>query len=513
MNAFPSPYPPEKAWQIVDPSFSPRAVWKEDATIIKETAGRKVIRAGEFFIKAFRLPPGPLGRLRDPAIREWIISRALAVKNITPKPCACGRSGRWSYFVARRAHGVDLEQYLDELVTSRDRKGMRKLIQTFCSFLLDIASCGVMQPDFHLGNIFFQQEPHGLLLLDLHRARLKSRPLNQQEFLEQLLFVLPPFMERLAARNILEACSLLSTHAPALKNRRERYHLLDRAFRNMRRHWDRKETRKIYLGQLKKGSSGGLFISAPSLETRVSSKFHAMVNNPAKYLWDGKTVREVLKDSRHTLCLRVIIDEISFFLKAYRSSGHLKSLSYLARKPRSLRTWELSWRLAYRHIPVVTPIAVIQARNPWRQIYGAVLFPWTDRAASTVPEIRKILREPGSSHPFIRSLASFVWQMHQRGVFHGDCKITNFVYRPGGKPELSIFDLDSTRILKNVGERERISDISCMCRSLEKLAGTGAPASLFMKEYARFHVPWDDRREKIKKSITRQIMRKEKRAG
>lgn len=508
MSVFPSPCPSADAWETRDPEFDPQALWTAEGTLVKKADKRKVIRSGKYFIKAFRLAPGPAGRLRDPARLEWTISLALAERGLTPKPCAYGRSGRWSYFIAQKADGLELGQYINKLQAQPDRRMTRKMAKDFAGFLVDIASCGVLQPDFHLGNILFQEPAGHLLLLDLHRAHYRGRPLSQREFTQQIISVLPPMVENLSSRNILEACSILSRHVPVLGQRAGRYNLLDKAFENMRRHWDKKEKRKIYASQRRKRTRGGLCISAAIAEEEAVKGLRALVLSPDQYMNDRTVVQEILKDSRHTLCMKAVFGSRKYFVKAYRSSGNLKAISYLARKPRSLKTWDMSWRLAYRHIPVARPVAAFQTRNPWSRIYGAVLFPWIPEAVTSKQNITDLLHEPASANLFIKHLAHFVWQMHQRGVFHGDCKITNFICFPGRKPELVLFDLDSTKILKKMRDRERIADIACMCRSLEKLGCIKDSASMFIREYARLHVPWDTCTGKIEGRIRGIILKK-----
>ncbi len=525
MTVFPSSCPPAGSWTIIDPEFSPEEIWRRGGTLVKEAKKRRVIKASGYFIKAFRLAPGPAGRLRDPAGKEWVIAGRLSKRNLTPEPCAYGTSGRWSYFAAKKAEGLELEHYLKNHLPLLSRRKIKGIVEIFCEFFLDIAASGVLQPDFHLNNCLFNEKTEKFLLLDLHRARLKQRSLNSREILDQLVYVLPPLMEIMPGRNILEACSFLSSSLPGLKDRLVRYRIQERAFQNMRRHWDGKEKRKIAESEIVLRGPDGLKVKTTrNHDTSFIKAAAALVREPDRYLGDRTKVPEIIKDSRHTLCFRTVFDGKDFFVKAYRSSGHLKALSYLVRTPRSLRTWQLSRRLVYRNLRVMLPIAAIQAGNPWKRIYGAAVFPWIKETGLSKALIKGELKDPASFSVFLRRLAGFLWQMHERGVFHGDCKITNFVYFPQGKRRLMIFDLDSTRILKRVRQKERIADVSCMCRSLEKLASEKTTGSEtwkgrdkrgyrwitpeFLKHYAFFHVPWQDELEKIIKDVNYHIHRK-----
>ncbi len=512
-EVFPGPCPPSSSWTITDPEFLPGRIWEDrKARMVKEAKRRRIIHASGYYIKAFRLAPGPPGRLRDPARKEFSISRRLWEKKITPMPAGYASLGRWSYFAAKEAPGLELEVYLEKRLRLLKRRQIRRFESLFAGFLMELASCGVFQPDFHLNNCLFHEKSERFFLLDLHRARMKDRPLSGQEIIEQLVYVLPPFMDRVSERNILETVSHLSSRGlKDLKDRAKRYMVLEKGLSNMRAHYAGKEGRKTRAMQV--GSRRGplRLIRDVSADASLEDALAELVLRPENFLEDPDVTKEILKDSRHTLCIRARLLGKDFFIKAYRSSSTLKSLSYLLRTPRSIRTWELSRRLSFRGISVISPLVLVQARNPWRPVYGAVLFPWIESAAASRARMIKALSEPVSADTFFKHLSFFIWQMHEKGMVHGDCKATNFVYLPqSGKKthKFLVFDLDSTRIEKEVKDKERISDISCMCRSLEKLTNTAEFTGLFLKHYIRFHVPWTGKHASILGTVKNLISKK-----
>ncbi len=509
---FPTPCPPPSAWTIKEPTFNPERIWELGGDLIKTARKRRVIRADDFFIKAFCLLPGPASRIRDPARKEWIISERLAERGLTPRPAAYGIYGRWSYFAARAASGKELGRYLEQDLADLSRKEIREFEKIFSRFLLDIAEAGVFQPDFHLDNVFYQEETRRLLLLDLHRARLYDRPLTHLEIMEQLIYVMPPFVDMLSGRNLIETASFLSKRVPALKKRDKRYEIQELSFSNMRSHWMKKEKRKVFKEHLVSRANGLLKLRTSSTDRSVLDQLGNLINKPETWSRQAGSSLKILKDSRHTLCIRALIEQRPFFIKAYRSSGHLKSFSYLFRTPRAIKTWQLSYRLSYRNIPVVLPLAAVQAKNPWNKLYGAVIFPWIKEAEDTKKLIRMALEREPDNH-ILKELALFVWQMHEKGVVHGDCKITNFIYGPRSHKKFMIFDLDSTQILKRAKDKMRISDIACLCRSLEKLAPDSDITKSFLNHYARFHLPWHhkwmDIAEKVRQLNLKKALAKE----
>ncbi len=188
---------------------------------------------------------------------------------------------------------------------------------------------------------------------------------------------------------------------------------------------------------------------------------------------------ETVKNSRHTLCLDVRQGGKRYFLKAYRSSGPAKSLSYMLRPRKALKIWNISWNISARHLPVMLPLAVIQAPGPWGRFYGALLYPWQESVSGEgwKDAVAGLLVSNRNHRPFIEKLASSIWNIHQRGVYHGDCKITNFMVD-----------------LNGISQRQRRADIVCMAASLVKIAGKNTNsleiARLFFSAYAFLHFPW-----------------------
>ncbi|RUM88847.1 MAG: hypothetical protein DSZ23_04015 [Thermodesulfatator sp.] len=497
MSLLPTACPPDSSWEIISPDFKPRKIWASQASLVKEAPKRKIIRVSGYFIKAFRIPPGPAGKLRDPARKEWIISRKLAQRDLTPVPVAYARMGRWSYFAARKAEGLELGEYLESHLPFLGRNALKELEYTFVKFLFDIAGCGVVQPDFHLNNCLFNEKNKQFLLLDLHRARLQNAPLGPEEIMDQMVFVLAPFFDKLPRRNILEAASFAALNLPRLKSRKERYSIQKKAFDNMRRHWQKKEKRKLRGTELIERKGPYLVLRHPKTEENIPKDLERLVREPETCLHDNTLVREKIKDSRHTLCLRAVLAGQDVFVKAYRSSGNIKAMSYLFRRPRAVKTWQIARRMSYRHIPVVMPLALIQTRNPWNLIYGAIAFPWINQTASSKKLVQNQLADPKSAHLCLKELAYFIWKMHESGICHGDCKITNFIYFPARENKFLVFDLDGTKIVRKISSRQRLADISCMCRSLEKLVTSREITSQFVKLYTDFHLPWKARYKDI----------------
>jgi len=496
------PCPHEKNWEICDPAFDPESLWNsESMRLVKEAAKRKVFCCNGYYIKAFKLGYGAISFFRDPARKEWTIATKLHIGSHTAPPAAYGRSGGWSYFAASEIEGPDLDSFLCEdwpSLTKTQRKGV---INLFSQFIADISEIGVFQPDFHLNNVIFDKRKERFVLIDLHRARLADRPLNIRERMDQLSYITPPLWEKVRKREILEFTSLLSQKWPELKNRKRRYWIQERALKRMRQHWDKRGTRKILKKTIKIRYGKIFMLRSEQCPEHLSNLLLSFVKNPEKF----QSPEKILKNSRHTLCLKVSTESTKYFLKAYRSSGNLKSISYLFKTPRVLRAWHTSRNLILRHISTPFPLVAIHTGNPWGSIYGAMLSPWIEAGDSNTIFIKKTLKQRKQGKRLIKDLAYFLWQMHEKGIFHGDCKITNFRFNPADKNQFTVFDLDSTRIKKAVKDRDRISDITNMCASMEMWKIREHITHDFLMHYIRLHIPWEKENTKLLKNMSERV--------
>ncbi len=496
-DIFPTSLPPGDRWIVADNSFDPSGVWyNKDAACIKKNARRRVIRAGEYFLKFFRTGPPITRKLRDPAWKEYKTACHLHKHGITAPPAAWMYHQGWSCFVSKNVHAADLAYFLENEWHQLDRKNRRHISRHFAGLLINLAEAGFYQPDFHLNNILFDSTNLKFTVIDLHRAKLYNRPLNARQRMRQLTYVLPPFTGILPHRYALECVSTLKHNWMELGNKANRFQVADSAYAQMRLHWSKRAlSRLIHNWQIQK-VSGAVIISSKKHTRNATSLLNAFHQSPEAVINNNI---KILKNSRHTLCILLKQGPDSFFLKAYRSSGHFKSFSYLLRPRKVLTIWERAWRIVCRNLPIMEPLAVLQYNNPWRAFYGALVYHHVPLAEKGEWKKRtlEILKNTTDAQSFLRHLARDLWLMHQKGVFHGDCKISNFVTDERGNIQF-FFDTDSAAVKNKITNRQRLKDLVCMAASLEKLLqeqnaalqGSFVSMELF-KGYVFCHHPWN----------------------
>ncbi len=500
----PTNLPEESSWLLADDRFKPAEIWNPGMAIcIKQAEKRLVFRAGNYYAKAFRTGGKLISRLRDPARKEFEIAcRLHECGELTARPAGYASCGQWSYFVQAAAPGMDMRQFLTQRWPNMSGSLRTETCRRFALFLTRLSQAGLYQPDFHLDNILFHPQTLKFTIIDLHRASVTRRcgtALDCRTKIRQLSFVLPPFIETLSLQDIMRCTSFLSKTWKELDRREVRYQIVHKAFSHMRHHWDKRGLRKISRSWNREKLGRLSTVSSESCPQEAANLLASFMRSPEAVISGAETV----KNSRHTLCLDMKNGHDRYFIKAYRSSGHLKSVSYLLRPRKALRIWRLSWLIKLRHLPVMMPVAVIQDWNPWHSFYGALIYEW-DRNAADQPwkdTVRHCLSRQQASGILVRRLAIEIWNMHQRGVFHGDCKITNFMTDHRGRIT-GFFDIDSTRLMKRVTDRQRMADVVCMAASLHKLPAekhvADSVTDMLLCEYIRIHLPWEKKKEVIK---------------
>ena len=483
------------SWEQKSSLIDDKNFLEQDFILIKERPHRKVFQGKGLFLKVYRLGGAELLFGRDAARKEYVLSETLYQKRRAPRPVAYGKRGNWRFFVSKSVTGQSLEVFLEEKWPGLSILDRKKYLKKFSILLKDLADLGIIQPDFHLDNLFWNENLDDFVLIDLQRAWCKKGPLSTVEACEQLRYVIPPFLRHLSRKEMFYAVSFLSRWQPEIRRRDSRFFLSRLAYLDVRIHSRKKLPRRLKKAMVTQRDKGLLVSRSSSTDDGLTKTVRELVFEQKDDLALHEVV-DVIKDSRHTLCLRYPLPDRDLFIKCYRSSGRLKGLSYLFRRPRSIRSWKAAWYLESVGINTISPLFLIQAQNPWGSIYGLVAYPWHEQIKESKNMVRTLIQDEREYYAFLKKIALFIYDMHEKGVFHGDCKITNFVLSQSG--ELGVFDLDSVRICSALSEGCRIKDIYVMARSIGRLTGEKDRAvRLFLRAYCQYHLEWQRRFDEI----------------
>ncbi len=411
-------------WEIFESSFSPEKIDWEKGRLLKDRPHRQVWLFEDFVIKAFRKKLFQ----RDQARKEAELGLELA--GFAPQVLAYGRKGSWRYVVTERIKGMDFEEFLCQRFPLLKSSQKKDLWDSFSQFLQGLIDRKIFQPDFHLQNVLVKERPSfKFYLLDLHRADRLSY--DEKRLKQQFAYLLPPLLEYLSWWEIGRLTYFLSQVFPALKKRTFRKQVQTKAFALMRKHFTKREKK------LKKNLPSTISKELPSPE----EIFQKMV---------------LIKNSRVTKTGYFPPEKPKFWIKAFVGKGPWKG-------KRAEKAFWGAYQLQNRGISTIIPLAYWKTKMLGGPLKGLIVYPY-------LPEVRRHWTKWWNNLPktrqdaFLYRLIRFLWEMHERGISHGDAKISNFFEKDG---RLGIFDLDAIKFYeKNLSKKERLKDLATLTFSL-----------------------------------------------
>lgn len=427
-------------WIILDPSFSPDILCFPEREFFKKRRHRLVFRRGSYLIKGFRKK---LLRLSSPARKEWEIAERLG--ELSPPRIALGKKGLWEYVVFKFPDkAINLEELFRLHWPKMTLKEKHLFIDDLAVFISRFLQKNIFQPDFHLKNILVSGPPWRFFLVDLHRAK-EIKKLSPGILSLQLAYILPPMLHYLTWWEVGRITNRLSAFWPLLRDRDFRLLIQKKAYALMRKHWAKKEK-----------------------SLRPHFKFDSISQEFQKYLisWQFIDHLQLVKNSRKTRSGFFNLKEKTYFIKVYKLPPFKKWLPFFL-AGRAWRAFLAALKLELRGIPTPKPLFFWESKLPWNPFHGFIVYPFENNASLTWYRIREALSDPQKKEKMLFKLTRFLWEMHERGIFHRDAKISNFIYSPRKKPELMIFDLDHTQVFsKELPVKSRLKDLATLSFSL-----------------------------------------------
>jgi len=158
------------------------------------------------------------------------------------------------------------------------------------------------------------------------------------------------------------------------------------------------------------------------------------LNDPDAFMEQGR----ILKDGNSATVVHVggKNGNYNWVIKRYNIKSLFHALKRGLRPSRAWVSWTNAHRLKISGIQTPQAIAMVEKRiGPWRRTCYYVTV-WCDSPnAATLGN----LQQP-QAHPQVQGLISLFQQMFNLGIYHGDCKATNFLFTPD---EPAVIDLDS----------------------------------------------------------------------
>ena len=431
---------------IVEQTIAPHLPSLEDtlgATVIKRSLGRTVyavsgLNERDFIVKYHRTR-GPFERWKYRVVRsrvaaEWQTARVLDEVGIpVARPFAMGE---------RRSHGTLYESCLiTEKVPGAAPLGpslggeiqpelKAAILSELARLVRAMHEAGVLHRDLHASNFLLAPAENGyqLILVDLHAARKTDHALigARVRMLAKLIYTLSDVLSPAERRRFL--AQYAGGPWPWLERR------IDVAARRLHRIRMRSRTRRC----LKESTS---FYRARQAGQRI----HARREWPPERL--GALLQEheaasgasVITDSKRTRLTH--IGNLS--VKEFRPRGLGDRLRQLVRRSRARRAWVAANGAWVRGMPTARPLALVEARGG-----GFLICEWIPEAVPLHEYVVQQFEGRPEAETFRRKcrflddLGSFLYRLHQAGVYHEDLSAKNVLVTECGDAAWRFYLID-----------------------------------------------------------------------
>jgi tRNA A-37 threonylcarbamoyl transferase component Bud32 len=408
-----------------------------------------------------------------PALRE---GRALAGAErrglAVPKALALG----WRRQGSTR-QSLLVTEFIDDAVSLEHLLGgdyspqiKRRIVRQVARSIRAMHDKGFYQRDLHLGNLLYRDDERDGKVFFLDLQRVEIDPLRAMAKRWRDLAALHGGWVNASGSDRLRFLKAYLSVPPLMRvdQRRLARRLEKLGWGHRLTVWRSRQKRCLAdnreFSRFKNGEFSGSIRRGKRLE-----EIPSVLADPARLL----AIAVIVKDSRTTTVGRVMLAGQEVFVKRYNFQGAAYALKDVLRVSRAKRVWCAGNNCFMRGIGVALPIAYLERRK-WRVLRESYLI----TSAVAGKELAEILSSGrGDWHAkreLIRTLASMLRRMHDRGVAHRDLKAENIIVQQSNEwhEGFKIIDFDgfacksaswrvraknSARLLRAVGAVQPIS--------------------------------------------------------
>ncbi|MBL0716452.1 MAG: hypothetical protein JJV89_00240 [Desulfosarcina sp.] len=225
---------------------------------------------------------------------------------------------------------------------------------------------------------------------------------------------------------------------------------------------------------------------------------------------------EHLKNSKRARLALIELNGQRYLLKRYNLKNMFHRFRQLFRTPLSRKIWQRNHIFSDKGMLTSNLLAAVDLGTGFSYQASFAVYAYIEGASESICMLKKYYfneRKKLLSH-----LAHLIRQMHSLGIYHGDAKITNFIWvETCGKPKIWIIDLDGVSFKKKIRDRHRLSDIKNLASSLAWWDPKIKITEELLDAYMKLHRAWKKKRAvqlaKLKKKASKQLKHRRKRRG
>ena len=435
--------------------------WK----IVKETPRRRVYSVNAYFVKIyfFKRPFGIIKRrFFDHAKKEWrLSSQIFNTFGNSPEPVAYGTCPGLSIFISRSVEPcITAKELYFNKWSYLSQKKRWLIVDLFANFIIHLYKSGILQTDYNLGNILISTDLSSFFAIDLQRAKHTDKTPTDRQIVKNLSFLLPPVNDiekKYKLRFFLKLAKAFPGIKPYIND------IEDSAFNKIRRQWLHKNPVK-----LKEKSKRSNFIITPDVRGYIRNDLNArvkelIVKNPERLF------RYAIKDFKNAKRSRVSLIDCrgtKYVLKKYNVKSLLFRLRRLIFPSLAWKVWKRTGLFSQRGIPTPILFASIDLGKGLSYKGTFTVYEYID-AKNDAGLFKSHILNKTERDLLLHKLADLLFQMHKRGIYHGDAKISNFLWvEKKRKTRFIVIDLDGVHFMQKVNKKQRLSDLKNMAASL-----------------------------------------------
>jgi len=474
-------------------------------SIVKTNPKRTVYKAGPYFVKIYKFTgfSGHLKRFFDNrALQEWKTATRLfnTFKN-TPEPIACGKSLNRSILVTKSVEPcMTADEFCHKHWKQFSKRERYQIVDRFSKFLIYLYRSNLLQRDFNLGNILVSNDYSSFFAIDLQYAKIAKVPLTEKDIARNLSYLLPPFYsieKRYQIRLFLSLVEYFPKLRPFI------YKIQDMAFVKMRRQWLKKNPRKLKEKVLKSN-----LIITPNIKGYMQSNLDCsikslLMNNP-DHLFNY--VIKDLKRSKRSKIYLIEYNNKQYVLKHY----NLKSRFF---RLRPMIFSSMAWKICERTelfsarkmlVPMLLASVDLGKRTSYKGTLA--LYEYLSGIKEYKKDMQTSLCIKNKQDEIIDKLSALIFKMHNSGIYHGNTRISNFLYvKQGGEKKIYVLNLDSVRFVRKLSARQRLSDLKDIIASLVWRAEDRLIINEFFDAYLKPNPAWCNNRDTFLQKLAAKI--------
>lgn len=190
----------------------------------------------------------------------------------------------------------------------------------------------------------------------------------------------------------------------------------------------------------------------------LGKSLRAMISHDPLLLFDY-IIKDLKRERRSRVSL-IDFQGTRYIVKHYFVKNFLFLLRRLVLPSLAVKIRQRGNLMEQNHISTPLLLAAVDSRQKFVYRGTTCLYEYV-KPDKDKKQLQKEFENREKREVIIVSVTSFLAKMHQAGIFHGDAKISNFLWvEHSGNVDIHVIDLDDCRFMKKLAVRQRIADLA-----------------------------------------------------